>query len=351
MKNLISFLTQILSTNKINSSGALDDKRSEIEKQKDYLSIELSALSAIPFQHSKIISLPMPIHDQKQSQSCVAHSILSQLQYENIIPENDVSRLRLYRKRNNYSEAGMNGVDAYKKVLTGISNDLLTPPNATEAYANSLPLVIGNPPKNKFTYYQHKDENGNILFDSIINDIANGKSVEIFIYSSYNEWSQEYVTVKENVTLYTAPIRHAVCLIANGDFNENGKNWLTVHDSAKFGGTFLRYIDENFLRNRCYFSAKVLKENEIISQPVDVICPPDKICEFGNRGNAVLNLQKFLASKKYLAASNCTGYYGSLTARAVLKFQLERWQSFSCGVLGLVDNSGKYWGIESIKVI
>jgi len=41
----------------------------------------------------------------------------------------------------------------------------------------------------------------------------------------------------------------------------------------------------------------------------------------------------------------------ALTAKAVLVYQLERWNKFTGGVRALLDLDGKYWGKESIATL
>jgi len=78
---------------------------------------------------------------------------------------------------------------------------------------------------------------------------------------------------------------------------------------------------------------------------------PTSKCKIGDTSPSVLNLQKYLANKKYLNPEHCTGYYGVLTSKAVLIWQLERWQQFDGGVKELLELEGKYWGAKSVSLV
>lgn len=346
-------MLNIFNNNKIVSNSALIDERSDIEKAKDYSTQEIaSALAVTPFQNSRIKELTATVYNQWYVGSCVPHAFYTQLEYEGIAPTG-MSQLRAYRKRFNYPSEGSNGVDMYNKIKGGQSNDFPTPRGFRESEAAAMPLIQGTGLIPDFKYFQHID-NGRIVVEDIPKDVAVGKAITIFIYATESEWAREYVEIKdENLKLSEAVVRHAVCLIPLGDFTKNGKQWFSVHDSAKFGGRHLRYISYDFLQKRVYFSAKVIKTTDIPVPPAPpvIIEKPYENCNKGDRGTAVLNLQKYLIDGGYLKPEYATGYYGSLTAKAVLWWQLFNHKDFTSDIPQLLEWGGKYWGSQSINVV
>lgn len=217
---------------KIQSNGALIDNRPESEKDLDYKKPEAaSATAIIPFEHPKVTKLTATVYSQEYVGSCVPHGFYTQLEYEKIVPLTGMSQLRAYRKRSNYPEAGSIAVDMYQQIRGGqnVNSDFPTPKGMIESQATAMPRIEGNKIISDFNYFYIPD------YKNVPSTVASGKAVAIFIYATNEEWSQEYVTIKDpNLDINTAYVRHCVCLVPSGDFTENGVEWLTVHDSAKF---------------------------------------------------------------------------------------------------------------------
>lgn len=335
-------------------NSALPDDRPQEKKDKDYRSIEIVAASIATFQNVKPTSLFATVFDQWYVGSCVPHGFYTMLEYEGILPPTfNQSQLRAYRKRSNYPSSGSIGVDMLDKIRAGQSGDFATPPGFTEAQATAMDLIAGDKVIKDFKYFQHLDAKGIQDFTLIPPDIAQGKAVAIFIFATEEEWSEELVEVKSpDLVKENAEVRHCVCLIPNGDFTENGNQWLTVHDSAKFGGRHLRYITYDFLLKRAYFSGEVYATGSLPTVPNNQTnMKPTTPCQFNDTSDAVKELQSFLVFQGKLETYLMTGFYGPLTAKAVLWWQLENWQKFTDGVPSLLELGGKYWGKESIAAI
>jgi hypothetical protein len=330
-------------------NAALPDTRPQKERDRDYYTAEIAAAPlSRPYQNPKPTTTAATIYSQEYTGSCVPHGFLTQLEYEGLIPKEGISQLRAYRKRANYPAAGSGAVDMYTKIKSGqsIYADCPTPIGVNDSYANALPQMPGTSLVKDFSYYQYKN------LAEVPYDIAAGKAVALFIYATEAEWAREYVEPTDAVSLETAYIRHCVCLIPTGDFTENGKKWLAVHDSAAFGGRHLRHISEEFLFKRAFFASKVHANDKTPTPPISYT-PPSAPCSFGMSALPVHNLQAYLADKGYLDAKHVTGYYGAITAKAVLVWQLERWEAWKDkgGVKHLLDLNGHYWGDVSIALI
>lgn len=325
-------------------SGALPDTRSDKEKEKDYLVEEILAGAPVPFQHERPTKLDATVYSQEHTSSCVPHAFLTQLEYAGIGKE--LSQLRAYRKRANYPQEGSNGVDMYTQIRGGQSPHKEAPvvKGMREPEANALPLIQGEKIIPDFNYFIFRD------YATIPAAVAGGKAVAIFIYATTKEWAQEYVEViEDDLNGNEASVRHAVVLIPSGDFAEKGKEWLAVHDSAAFGKRHLRYISKDFLLKRCYFAATVAQKEDV--PPPAEVQQPTTVCEFGQKNGAVYALQSYLAKEGYLGAQYITGYYGQLTAKAVLWYQLKHHEKFPVLIPQLLEWGGKYWGPSSINTL
>lgn len=343
---------------KIVSRDALPDNRPEALSKKDYTTSELAAAtSTVCFENERIKKLTATEYNQWYAGSCVPHAFYTQLEYEGIVSEDfEPSQLRAYRKRINYPGPGSIGPDMYDQIRGGQSNDFPTSPKFTEEMATAMKYVVGDKLIEDFKYFQYLDKaTGRILHDDIAVDIAQGKAVSIFIYATDEEWSKEYVEIIDyDLNLDDAAVRHAVCLIPTGDFttDENGKRWLAVHDSAKFGKRHLRYIEfDLFFKTRCYFAAKVYKTKDLETPPVNSEVKPLTVCSLNDKGQAVRDLQSFLVKEGKLKSSYITGFYGAITAKAVLWWQLEHWDKFNVDIPQLIEWGGEYWGNQSINII
>lgn len=335
-------------------NGALPDIRPSDEKKKDYIADEVASVAAVvTFKNPKITKLTGTVYDQWYTSSCVLHGFYTQLEYEGIVPAKGMSQLRAYRKRVNYPQPGTGGVDGYMKIKAGQNYNADAPVTTgmAEMTANAMPYVEGLKLISDFDFLQYLDSAGNLKLNGVVPDVAAGKAVSIFIYADENEWAQEYVTIKNpTLTPDKAYVRHCVCIVPKGDFTENGRQWLAIHDSAKFGGRHLRYIRDDFFFKRCYFAAKVVKTGDFPPLP-PIPQKPTIAVKLGERGEAVRVLQAYLAERKFLEAQYITGLYGQLTSKAVLWWQLYHHEKFNSSIPELLTLKGENFGPQSLKVV
>lgn len=334
-------------------NGALVDTRPLKEKEKDYNAKEIAgAHHAVPFKHSKITELTKTVYSQEYTSSCVAHAFLTQMEYEGLVKPKPkgYSQLLTYRKRKNYPSPGCIAADIYERIAEGQCANSVAPVTVgyTEKLANELPYIIGSKTMPLFTYFSITD------YSSIPDVVTSNKAVVVFIYASKDEYSREYVTVREpNLQIRDAYVSHAICLVPSGDFTENGVEWLAVHDSAKFGGLHLRYIDKNFLLKRCFYASKIYNSNTMPTPEPPVTAIANVACQFKDESNAVRNLQGMLIQQGYLESQYQTGYFGALTAKALLEWQLVHYKEFNYmrPVRELLSLEGKFFGQQSIDIV
>lgn len=329
--------------------GALPDTRPAEAKKKDYLADEIAVAGAVvPFTRERIKKLTATVYNQWGTSSCVPHGFLTQLEYEGIVsPNQNISRLRAYRKRVNYPSPGSIASNMYDAIREGQSNDFDTPVEFTEQKANAMPFVKGLKLLKDFNYYTFTD------YSKVAAAVASGKAVSVFIYATKKEWSREYVDIfTPNLTIGQSEVSHCVTLIPGGDFTEDGREYFSVHDSAWFGGRALRYMPHDFFLKRAFYAGQVFPKGELPPAPTPpAYSLPTVPCMLGDRGSHVGALQKYLIDKGFLEAQYLTGLYGPLTAKAVLWFQLFNHTKFTSSIPKLLEWNGENWGKQSIDVI
>jgi hypothetical protein len=330
--------------------GALLDHRPISAKNKDYLANELATTPGVPFTNDRPKALLSTVYSQEKTSSCVPHAILTQLEYEGVVKKSPdgLSQLHAYRKRINYPHPGCIAADIYDAIKGGQRQNFLAPVKKghTETQANELFYSLGEKLITDFHYYHITS------YKTIPTDVSTGKAVMVFLYATLNEYSREYVTVRDKVNLSEAVVRHAVCLVPNGDFSQDGQDWLTIHDSAAFNQRHLRYVSLDFLLQRAYYAAKVYRVNALPPVPPPTPFRPTEPCQFGDKTKAVKLLQSYLIHLGYLEPQYQTGYYGALTKKAVLEWQLTHAAKFNYvrPVRELLLLDGAWWGKQSIDV-
>lgn len=329
--------------------GIIPDNRSDKEKAKDWDSREIALGSGTG---RKLTDISIEYYDQEQTSSCTAHAVLSMMDYNKVLKK-DVSRLHLYRKRFNFPGEGSNATDLLQKshsehsTVGGLDLQGLYPRPLTEQFANSLAYVIGKDYALPFNYFTIKDWN------ELERTVNSGVAVTLAFYSTVSEWSREYVEERDSVTPDNARVRHQVTLMPNGafyTFGTEGKLWFSVLDSSQFGRRKIRYATLDFLRNRV-----IVLPQFAIPKNVPVVVEPKvnktlSACKLGDRGQAVTNMQGFLADNGFLEQKYVTGFYGPISSAAVLWFQLYYHEEFTDDIPALLKMKGEFFGRQSINV-
>jgi hypothetical protein len=337
--------------------SALPDNRPQKERDKNYHASEIAAgAPTVPFRNQQIKALTATVYSQEYTSSCVPHDIITQLEYEGIVSPapGGLSQLNVYRRRYNYPAPGSASFNIYDELRRGqrLNKAIPVHPGMSEWQANELAYDVGVKLIQDFNYFDYF-ENGKLRLDLMVADIADGKAINIHVFATEEEWSKEYVEImKPGLSYDEAFVKHGVCLVPKGDFMLNGKRWLTVHDSAAFGGRHLRYIEyDKFVQARVYYAAKVYAKGNIPVPPAPAPVKPLARCQLNDKGQAVRNLQAFLVGEKKLEAQYVTGFYGPITAKAVLWWQLEHWNKFTANVPQLLEWRGEFWGDQSIAIV
>lgn len=319
--------------------GALLDTRTPEAKLKDFKSYEVASAFQLPtYSKTRLEDCRMfPARDQGSSSSCVAHTAAKMLGIENHIEENrfiDFSAYDIYERRANKPAEGMIGVDAL---------NICTKAGAT--LENFVPSMRMNEPQMNTALNRTVSDvevarvfraGGFVTIPRTtdINEIASiiehqKKGVMVWFYFTAQEWSRTEPVIMNNALTVETGLRHSVTAVDT--LRWNGKRALLIEDSAHFGGTAYRIVTEDFFAKRCWFAAYFLNfKNEWTQSTL----PPkprytfNKIMQFTETYTVdedVRKLQECLQWAGFFPSNiDKTGYYGAITAKAVLGYQTAR---------------------------
>ncbi len=312
------------------TNGALLDTRSNEEKEKDYQFKEVVASTAPVIWVEKLQKnwRKFPIFDQDGSGSCVAQTMAKLLGIMYWV-KNKVyvhfSATHIYQRRTNKPQGGMAGVDAFKISQNGVTLEVLVP--SQDMNDSEMDAVLVE---------KYKDDVGkvfkiaNYISDPVkdIETIASiiqetKKGVMVWYYFKHAEWTDtpvvKYPTLDINASTTS---RHSVTAV---DFTlVDGKKCLIIEDSwgPNYGKGGQRIITEDFHSARNWFCAHPMTfsfEQTPVPEPTEKLT---KLLKFGMTDPEVLILQNILKTKGVFPTNiSSTGYFGSITKKAVEKFQ------------------------------
>ena len=322
----------------VNDPGANLDTRPEAEKERDTKFGELVASGDIETPHWREKDedewRKFPIFDQNGSGSCVAQSAAKMLGINYFINEGSYvhfSATHIYQQRSNRPGGGMIGVEALHIAGRGVTlEDLAPSQNLTDAKMDGYKIA---PYKVKVGEVFSISAEPVVLPVQDIDVIASviqrtKKGVMVWFYFTRDEWKTEPVVKTKNLSL-TGPrtVRHSVTAV--DFFLKNGKKYLVIEDSwgPEHGKGGRRIISEDFFETRNWFNGYLMNFKFI--EGGDVTKPRYTFTKNLNYGDSpekplpdVIALQDILKFEGLFPANiNSTGYYGSVTARAVLAFQ------------------------------
>lgn len=338
--NIFSLISQLFEK-KTNSIAV--DTRASVDKAKDYYYGEDISLPTGD-ENKRIKKLPFKAYDQGGTSACGAFSAAHM---RKLTDGNDTDPLPWYRARTNFAGQGMFIQEVLKSAaLADIMPLVKRNIRLTEDLANSYAPteLFKNSRKDKFEYFQIEpyDE------DAVWRTVSLGIPTLITFFATNSEWDEE-VVLKDVTTLWTAPVRHYVVALPYSNHMHDGHEWVSVIDSAPNKGYSLRHVRMDFLAKRMYlgggfFTASTTKKSKVTSFPV-------LACEYGQRNINVTTLQTFLNQLGLVSKEHITGYYGNITAKAVLNWQLKNISSPKLTDRQLIDWEGKNWGPASINFI
>jgi len=335
-------------------NGALIDERPEEEKIKDYTFKEIVASADTPNWKEKKESewIKYPIYNQGNSDQCVAFTLIKLMAITHLKDEGEwieFSASDLYERRIN-NTAGMGSDDAFRLLQTG---------GVTLAQLYPNKIINNNTHRNlikkhyrkvgevfKIENYIHASTKDMDAVASIIQ--KTGKGVMVWFWGSFKEWDRvEPSLIDTQTNLFSASVRHSVTCV--DFFLINGKKFLLIEDSwGNKGKEGRRLVSEDFFSRRNYYAGYLMNfqfESSNTSEKYFITKPQ----KFGDTNEEIKEIQRYLQNKGYFPKNiSLTGFYGAITANAILSWQLDNKVDREAVLL---DLRGHFFGVKSLKVL
>jgi hypothetical protein len=326
--------------------GANEDTRTDEQKAKDF---KFEEIVSAPMPVSWVEKPPStwtkyPIRNQDGSSTCVAQSmakIVGALESKRAtFPV--LSAASIYNKRKDQTVDGMIGTEAMDIALnSGLVPEVVVPSQllseaqvraqvVNDAYLDDLAKAarIGG-----YVQFSPRD------FDSVASTIqATGKPVMVWFTFTYPEWTDVPTIISP-----TPNLRHSVTAVDVTLYQ--GQQCIIIEDSWGKFGLFdgQRAITRAFYEVRNLFAAYPIGL-KLVS---DVTPKPDVIAlagpKFGDQSDFVKSIQDFLKwNGTFPVNVESTGFYGAITARAVLAFMVKYGVTPS-------DPQGRLWGANEFN--
>lgn len=346
------FLKSFILSLRNHQTGVLEDDPRGVDAAKsDFLHEErVPAPTPDPFGNPRITGSRYPYENQGSTSECVPHGVALAYAIER---EKDggefvrVSQTFVYRHRANYPGEGAWMPDIFniiRKYGAPLFSTLPTP--SSEALANAVVITAQMYREAEifrgdefYTLENPKD------FEEIARIAQLGHGVPIIIYARWVEWAILVPFVQSLLERFGAPINHCVCVLPQSGHWFEGKRYVTIQDSAWFGGYKLRHLSEDFIKARCYAAAywdtvKFIGSGE---RPNVVFT---KVLKLGSEGDEVKKMQTLLIAEGFLPTDCASGYFGGRTLAGVRVFQ-NRYAADILVPLGL-DAPTDMWGSACI---
>lgn len=332
-------------------TGDLPDNRKPQEQIKDFTSEEINLSSIVkPVTKKQAIANAKAYisRNQYSKSSCVPSSIANALWNTEGV---ELADEFLYTLRANKPQEGCWWNDiADKLVKFGMCKRSLLKEVRTELEANAIVLTTEQLEDAK----EHKQLAYIWVFthEQFLKFLNSNYAIAFSIFGTSKEWSQEFPKVIDrNLTIEKALINHAICAIPNTWYQEKGKDYFIVTDSAHFGRIFIRHLDDDFFNIRYKHGMYFIDLS--FTEPAKWITPVKyKGYQFtrdltvGSRGKDVNDLQEILKANGYFPNNiGTTFYFGGITRQAVKAFQKDYEKSI-LNSIGLKTPTG-YFGTSS----
>lgn len=301
---------------KINfNNGILPDLRSEEEKALDYTQNELVASIAQPVWVKKTTFKSYPKRMQSKSGSCVMQGVEKErgIMAQNKFGEFVVYSANIgYQDRDNPNGEGSTYIDSVRSTNNGSVPEILLPSQGmtdkqmmeakVKEYHREMAKVFG---AKRVKIIKNIDVVASTLD-------ATGKGVGLTLMFGPGEWFYNY-EVKEKLPSGQWPWGHYVVAV-DYTLNNKGEKCLVIEDSSCEDGYPVRLVNESFFNNRTYWEPSYIVNFKTYEEK------PEKPKFDGS----VKSLQDILKYEGLFPANvDSTGYFGSVTKSALIKFQLK----------------------------
>jgi hypothetical protein len=301
----------------------IDDRRpSDI---KDYSHLETGRSQTPIFLKKKEAVKVEKLYDkrnQKSTSSCGAHAGELALSIDTGFTHEPAF---IYRLRRNYPDEGMYHYDigdilkffgaceylGIDKTELAYNRYQASDSQFTEAkkFAGSPYIVLTD---NKFSM-------DDVAY--IVNNLK--RPLTLFVYWDGKEWNSKHPETAGDVSdVFMAKYHHFVTVLPNSAYEEKGKKYCIVQDSAWFGGENIRHISEEWLDRRIYTGLYRTKFEFEETKPQYTSYVFKRTLQYGDQGQDVKELQNILKSLGYFPSNiETTVYFRGITRQAVKDFQ------------------------------
>lgn len=294
-----------------NYKGVAQDTRTPEEKEKDYQASDIlgGAVTEIKWEE-KTSWTTLSLRKQITSSSCGAQSLAKILEYFN---KDVMSATPPYHFRANYPGEGMYAKDIGEVAKKKTTTEALCPSqNMTEVEMNAANIPENRPFGISAYYFLPID------MDMIATALEKGHGVIFGIGSHIAEWTEIPQVIDGKLTF-----SHFVACVPKNYLLYKGEKAVVIDDSVNaystLNGTGQRILTEKFLKNRAWAALAIVPEVKQ-EKPVYTFT---KSMVYGDRGEEVKKLQQVLIYEGLLKSGLDTGYFGGLTLKAVMAFQLK----------------------------
>jgi len=329
-------------------TGVIEDPRTKKEKKKDWNAKELLAFAPVVEWKEKKKWKSYTERNQKGTSTCVPQSVAKALEINEL---NETGKPVIFSASKAYFERTNSGAGAYLHEMLKYAVDPAY--YTTEDRIKSQNLNSDVEVHEQALKWNKEDEkiakklNGKsyLLIDKDINQVAywvnQGYGVVGLFYFTNSEWSLKYPKIK---SVSADWLYHAVTIVDFGLIQ--GKKFLKIEDSAHFGAKNERWISEEFFNKRCYACGFVFDKPNVENE-LTPYYEFKKIMRLGERSDDVARLQDKLKWLGFFPKHiDSTGYYGTITQQAVVKFQQKN-KVASDWELKLVN--GKIVGLKTLN--
>lgn len=331
--------------------GVLPDNRTEEEQELDWQAEEIVASGSMAPKFRKVEKngwKKYTIRDQDGSGSCVSQALAKgfEVLYKKETGKTVVfSSVPIYQKRQNKPDAGMYIHDAF---AIAVKSGTCPETDCKSQKMNDSKMDSAKIPANFEDLNNFLDALAYVAmpkdFDYIAAWVEKYGFAQIHIAADRKCWSRDFPKLGS----VSRGVRHAVAVVDAVRYNN--VQYLVIEDSwgefGEFKGQRLlaRDVFEDMFTKGAGFTSLEYNVSDVKVKFVAFKVP----MEFGQTSENVKALQLFFQNKGFFPKNvKLTGYYGAITAKAVLEWQLKNEVD---DVETLNDLAGHYFGRKSITV-
>jgi len=304
-----------------NYKGAFDQRTLQ-EKTKDFDLSEVKAYGIVIFEEREPVGYTP--RDQDGSGSCVAQTAAKMMEIWDLKHDKTptvYSATPIYQNRTNRPSWGMNFVDGLGySVKNGAYLEASTPSQGMSDAEMDAYKVTAKPVTEKPTAYGKVP----IDFYAVASEIDDSGAVMLWFKCSYDEWNRDVPTGNSD----SEAVRHSVTGVDK--IKWKGVEYIIISDSwgqwnngsdvpLKPGQ---RAITKQFFDKHCYFAGAYTSFS--FEGGVKPSHTWKLSMKYGQTSNDIKKLQEVLKYEKLFPSNvDATGYFGGITARALIKFQMK----------------------------